>query len=267
MNPEYYLVVPGHRAGDRNEFIAATPDGIRLKRRDGFPRPLSALGLVITLPRLMGLPGCPPDLAQAIMIRSAVYGRRTGATRSPLPPADQDASIDHIAAGVLMVPRSDRWREAVSTALAGHWCDPLWQSGQLPFTALGALKAEACTVHRRLVPLWRRRTRHGRVLSLDADLGDGLSLYDLVTTEVDYLAHTSDGVYEDERLNRVLRGLDPLEQQIVFAYAAGEGTTWTEAAAGAADPEALGERVRRKTRRLAAEQRRRAVQRDSRSDF
>ncbi|MFI6341001.1 hypothetical protein [Streptomyces sp. NPDC050535] len=261
MNPEYYLVVPGRRAGDTNEFIAATPDGIRLKRRAGFPRPLSGIGLIHSLPRLMGLPGCPPDLAQAVMIRSAVYGRRTGATGSLLPPADQDASVDHIAAEVLMVPRSDRWREAVSTALAGPWCDPLWQSGQLPFTALGALKAEACTVHRRLVPLWRRRTRHGRVLSLDADLGDGLSLYDLVTTEVDYLARTADGVYEDERLNRVLRGLDPLEQQVVFAYAEGEGTTWTEAAAGVAEPAAFGERIRRKTKRLAAEQARRTAQR------
>jgi hypothetical protein len=43
----------------------------------------------------------------------------------------------------------------------------------------------------------------------------------------------------------------------------GEGTTWAEAAtsAGAPDPEAFGERVRRKAKRLAAEQRRRAAQR------
>ncbi|MFB7577107.1 hypothetical protein ACIQFZ_40410 [Streptomyces sp. NPDC093064] len=94
----------------------------------------------------------------------------------------------------------------MGTALAGNWSDALWDSGQLPSTALGALKAEARTLHRQLVPLWRRRTQHGRVLSLDASLGDGLSLYDLVAADVDYPAHTVGGVFEDERLNAVLRG-------------------------------------------------------------
>ena len=123
----------------------------------------------------------------------------------------------------------------MSTALIGSWCDPLWQGGWLPVTALGALKAEARTVHRQLVPVWRRRTRHGRVLSLDAELGDGLSLCDVVATEVDLLAHTTGGIFEDERLNRVLRALDPAEQQVVFAYAEGKSTTWSEAAAEAED--------------------------------
>lgn len=35
-----------------------------------------------------------------------------------------------------------------------------------------------------LQPLWRRRTRHGRVLSLDAALGDGLSLHDLIAADI-----------------------------------------------------------------------------------
>ncbi|KUN75399.1 hypothetical protein [Streptomyces griseoruber] len=151
----------------------------------------------------------------------------------------------------------------METALLGDWCAALWSgNGILLSPALDVLKAEARTVHRQLVPIWRRRTRHGRVLSLDADLG-GLSLYDLVVADVDLLAHTTGGVYVDERLNAVLRGLDPTECAVVFAYAEGEGTTWTEAAAqaGAASPEAFGERVRRKVRRLANEQRRRAAQR------
>ncbi|MFJ4633490.1 hypothetical protein [Streptomyces sp. NPDC088847] len=163
----------------------------------------------------------------------------------------------------LPLPRSTRWDEAVHTALSGTWMAPLWESGRLPLTALGALKAEARVIHRQLVPVWRRNTRHGRVLSLDAALGEGLSLYDLVASDVDQLSRISDGVFEDERLNAVLRGLDPAERSAVFAYAEGEGTTWTEAAAaaGATDPEAFGERVRRKTKRLAAEQRRRFGQR------
>ncbi|MEV8047696.1 hypothetical protein AB0P02_28220 [Streptomyces griseoluteus] len=167
---------------------------------------------------------------------------------------------DDIAAEVLTLPRSERWRKAVTTALIGEWCEPLVHDGHLPFTALGALKAEARRVHRQLVPIWRRRTRHGRMLSLDADLGDGLSLYDLVADGVDLLTHTTSGTCEDDRLNAVLRGLDLVERQVVFAYAEGESTIWTEAAAasGAMDPTAFGERVRRKVKRLADEQARRS---------
>ncbi|MCX4862455.1 hypothetical protein [Streptomyces canus] len=108
------------------------------------------------------------------------------------------------------------------------------------------------------------RTRHGRVLSLDAKMGDGLSLHDLVAADVDLLARTLGRVFADERLNRVLRALTPDERQVVYAYAEGEGTTWTEAAAyaEAADPEAFGERVRRKAKRLATEQARRTAQRN-----
>ncbi|MEU9675042.1 MULTISPECIES: hypothetical protein [Streptomyces] len=99
------------------------------------------------------------------------------------------------------------------------------------------------------------------MLSLDADLGSGMSLHELVAADVDLLDRTERGVYEDARLNGVLRGLKPVERQVLFALAEGEGTTWTEAAVatGAADPEELGERVRRKAKRLAAEQKRRAA--------
>lgn len=88
--------------------------------------------------------------------------------------------VNALAVRTLVFRRSERWCEAVSTALLGTWSDPLWSDGHLPTTAIGALKAEARTVHRQLVPVWERRTRHGRVLSLDADLGGGLSLHDLV---------------------------------------------------------------------------------------
>ncbi|GAA5045168.1 hypothetical protein [Streptomyces similanensis] len=174
------------------------------------------------------------------------------------------SSLDLLAKRALVVPRSKRWQEAVSTALLGDWSAPLWSDGHLSPTAIGALKAEARTIHRQLVPVWQRRTRHGRVLSLDAVLGDGISLYDLIAAEADLLPRIAHGVFEDERLNAVLRGLDQVERDIVFAYAEGEGTTWAEAAAfvGSPNPEAIGERVRRKTKRLAAEQRRRLAQRN-----
>ncbi|GGN45289.1 hypothetical protein GCM10011578_097090 [Streptomyces fuscichromogenes] len=165
-----------------------------------------------------------------------------------------------VAARALLLPRSQRWTKAVESALIGTWSDPLWDTGFLPLSALGALRAEARSAHRELVPIWRRRTRHGRVLSLDADLG-GLSLHDLVVADMNLLSRTAGGVFEDERLNAVLRALTSSERAVVFAYAEGEGSTWTEAAsvAGATDPKAFGESVRRKVKRLAAEQRRRGL--------
>ncbi|MEU9397658.1 hypothetical protein AB0D86_47785 [Streptomyces sp. NPDC048324] len=172
-------------------------------------------------------------------------------------------SLLQSAARDLALPYGPQWGEAISTTLLGTWCDPLTATGHLPATTVGALRAEARTRHRQAVPLWRRRTRHGRVLSLDADLGNGLSLHDLVAADVHHLAHTTGCVFDDERLNSVLRGLALAEQRVVLAYAEGEGTTWTEAAAaaGAPDPEGFGERVRRKAKRLADEQRRRHKQR------
>ncbi|MFF3968008.1 hypothetical protein ACFYZI_41460 [Streptomyces griseorubiginosus] len=176
------------------------------------------------------------------------------------------ATIDRFAAQVLGLPRSSqRWREAVTTALLGPWCAPLFHTGYLPSSALGTLRAEARTLHRQLVPLWRRKCHHGRVLSLEAALGDGLSLCDLVANDVDLLTRTAGGVFDDDRLNRVLHGLHPAEQAVLFAYAKGEGTTWTEAASvatdGATEPAAYGERVRRKIKRIATEQKRRTLNR------
>jgi hypothetical protein len=199
---------------------------------------------------------------QSLKLRGRAFGLVEYLCGSTARTLDQSPKeVDSFGARVLVSPRSERWREAVTTAILGDWCDPLLRTGYLSATALGALKAEARAVHRQLVPVWRRGTRHGRVLSLDAALGDGLSLHDLVTADVDLLTHTAGGVYADERLNAVLRGL-PGRAAVVFAYAQGEGTTWMEAAAaaGAADPGAFGERVRRKTKRLATEQRRRIAQ-------
>lgn len=134
--------------------------------------------------------------------------------------------VDEFAKKVLTVPRSSQWAEAISTALLGSWADPLVVTGRLSDTAIGALRADARSLHRSLAPIWRRGTKHGRVLSLDASLGDGLSLYDLVAADIDLLARTLGGVFADERLNRVLRALEPDEQQVVFAYAEDGGTTW-----------------------------------------
>ncbi|MEV5842227.1 hypothetical protein AB0M32_09655 [Streptomyces sp. NPDC051985] len=262
---ESYHVVPA-RAGTEQALVVSSADGVRLGQRSEVP-PDEKWRVQHWYGKRSHLsPDGPPDLVAAIGARGVACGAwppvGLGVETTTYARVETD-STDRVTARVLVLPRSERWREAVTTALLGPWCDPLWRTGQLPTSALGALKAEARALHRQLVPLWRRRTQHGRVLSLDATLGAGLSLYDLVVADVDFLARTAGGVYEDERLNHVLRGLDPAERAVVLAYAEGEGTTWTEAAAaaGAPEPQALGERVRRKTRRLADEQHRRAAQR------
>ncbi|MCX5255146.1 hypothetical protein OOK27_13515 [Streptomyces canus] len=244
--PHYELVTDG---AERQRTVAvvvalSVEDGVRLADRPPARR--------------VDHERCPEsDLGRSLYLRGRISG-----VIDPEPGGTERALVDEFAAKVLAVPRGDQWAEAVSTALLGSWADPLVFTGHLSDTAVGALRAEARGLHRALTPLWRRGTRHGRVLSLDASLGDGLSLYDLVAADVDLLARTLGGVFADERLNRVLRALSPDERQVV--YAEGEGTTWTEAAAcaEAAEPEAFGERVRRKAKRLAAEQARRTAQRN-----
>jgi hypothetical protein len=241
--------------------VTTTEDGVRLRDRAYVRRYFAHHRQT----KSVEVPDDPPDLVQALTIRSLAHGMTSRSMGRMLSPTERGAFVDYVAAKVLVLRRSERWREAVSTALLSDWCEPLWNTGRLPATALVSLKAEARTLHRQLVPVHQRGTRHGRVLSLDAALGDGLSLHDLVTADVDLLTHTAGGVYADERLNAVLRGLEPAERRVVVAYGAAEGTTWAEAAAaaGAVDPEAFGERVRRKTKRLATEQRRRIAQRIS----
>ncbi|MFE4830677.1 hypothetical protein [Streptomyces sp. NPDC056672] len=236
MSGTYLLPALDDPIGDFGLKVRVTEDGVQ------------ALDLQAR-PPMRGTRFPRPELVEALLCRSSAHW--------------PNENIDVFGSKVLTVPRSTRWREAVSMALDGDWCLSLLQTGQLPSTALGALRAEARSLHRQLVPVWRHRTRRGRVLSLDSGLGDGLCLYDLVAADVDLLQHAAQGVFDDERLNAVLRGLDPAERQVVFVYAESEGATWTEAAtvAGATDPQTFGQRVRRKVKRLAREQARRTANR------
>ncbi|WP_329146951.1 hypothetical protein OG275_21235 [Streptomyces niveus] len=194
--------------------------------------------------------GPVPDLMAALEARADALQNR------------QD-KVENFAARVLGVNRSTRWNEAVSTALMGDWTRSLDEHGCLQPEVLGQLRAEVHTIHRQLVPLWRRRVRRSRLLLLDAPLGDGLCLYDLVADRADLSDARLGTAIHDDRLLRIVQHLTSEERLVVIALAAGDGATWTEAAAhaGASDAAAFGERVRRKTRRLAvrAEERRAAA--------
>ncbi|MEJ8653620.1 hypothetical protein WKI65_37650 [Streptomyces sp. MS1.AVA.3] len=172
----------------------------------------------------------------------------------------EDHVVDSFATEVIG-RRGARWREAVSTALLGDWATPLLRGDRLATEAVSHLKTEAERLHRQLMPLWRRRTHGSRLLLLDTPLGDGLSLYDLLVGCPGPGDTVTDAVTDDARLGTVLRALRQDERAVALAWAHNGAGTWAEAAlyAGADDPVAFGERVRRKLKRLAVQERTRAA--------
>jgi hypothetical protein len=76
--------------------------------------------------------------------------------------------------------------------------------------------------------------------------------------------------FDDPRVDAVLAKLTVEERRVAMAWACHCADTWTEAArfGGATDPEAFGERVRRKLKRLGTEytRRRAAALRRARAD-
>lgn len=155
------------------------------------------------------------------------------------------------------------WDEAVSTALLGHWADPLTEGCTLGPDALDVLRGEIRTVHQQLQPIWRRRTggiaRKGRrvegqrILLLETPCGEQVTLRDVLAGACPE-DPTLDLIPADPRLARILAELDADERAVVLALGLVGIGSWTEAAeyVGADDPPTFGERVRRKARRLAA---------------
>jgi hypothetical protein len=125
--------------------------------------------------------------------------------------------------------------------------------------------SEARRIHRELTPVWPRRVAGQRLWSLDAAFGDGLTLHD-VTSGPDPHEVLFGALPDDSRIAAVLAQLKPPERAVAMAWADSEVTSWAEVAADAIAlapdrfsgfaPEALGERVRRKLKRLGAEHKR-----------
>ncbi|MFF8397244.1 hypothetical protein [Streptomyces sp. NPDC016172] len=160
--------------------------------------------------------------------------------------------VDAFAANVLGLRQGKRWQEAVSTALLGDWATPLLAGSSIGPATLAALRAEAQTIHRQLTPLWRRKANGSRVIPLDTPLGDGLTLYDMAADTPAALDLAISWLPEDVQLAAILAPLDAVERRVAVARAHPAVATWEEAAlmVGAPDPAALGNRVRRKLKRL-----------------
>ncbi|MER8188165.1 hypothetical protein [Kitasatospora sp. NPDC094015] len=199
-----------------------------------------------------------PDLACALNAREALSDAKV--QRGPgITELDTDVLVRGLLTHSLCLPTSARWEQAAGDALLGDWVAPLTTDGRLSPLAVGALKAEVRSIHRQLVPLWRRGTRHGRTLSLDIPIGNGLSLYEVLASRPSATELAAAGEPDDPRLAALLRALTPEEGRVVRAWAQRGIATWADAAwsAGAADPQTAGERVRRKVRYLVVEQDRR----------
>lgn len=177
---------------------------------------------------------------------------------------DHDTLIAIGTADLGLRRRSDRWTEALSTAALRDWLKT--ESGEYldPATAVQALRREMFTVHRQLVPLWRRRTYGGRRMwMLEHSFAEGVTLRDVLADTADPADPLFDVIPADRRLASILSDLQPAERSVVLGLGHPGVHTWTEAAehVGVNDPSVFGERVRRKVGRLAAEQRRRRQQR------
>ncbi|WP_328980430.1 hypothetical protein [Streptomyces canus] len=187
-----------------------------------------------------GYDGPAPDVMEAVWAREAAV---TGDTNA----------IDRFASRVLVLRQGGRWREAVSTALLGNWALALDTPDGLPYeSAVAELRTEALVLHRQLTPLWRRKSGGSRVLLLDTPLGDGITLYDLITGSPSPQELALGAEPDDSRLSAVLNALSQEERKVALAWTRPEVATWAEAAAAVTETDAvaLGERVRRKLKRL-----------------
>jgi hypothetical protein len=154
--------------------------------------------------------------------------------------------LDRLLAKELDLPTSEQWLAALEMALMDDALTPV----QLDEDCLTLLRALTRSEHRRLTPLWMRATRGGRVLLSD-QLGFDLAHND--SPEAGLLSKE----IGDERLNSVLARLTQQEQQVVQTWAT-LGGSWVEAAFHVGMAAETGDRVRRKLKRLGAEQIRRA---------
>nr|WP_165987392.1 hypothetical protein [Streptomyces sp. YIM 98790] len=239
-----------HLRDGREMFTVSTPKGRENYQVNNF---VGGVGLSRWLPLMT--PEWPDH--RISQLRAAIAAR-TEAIRTGGSP--DLAMFGRIALGL---NRSDRWTEALSSALLGDWIVPLYDGTGLGWPALGHLRSEARTLHAQLVPLWKRRPGKNRVLPLETPVCNGATLRDLLADRSLPDDPVLDQVPGDRRLAAILAALNPADRAVFIARGHSGVATWADAAAltGSEHPEKDGQRVRRAVRRAVDEFRRRDGQR------
>lgn len=204
----------------------------------------------------------PPALSDAVRARRFALEALPPEDVSTAARARAENPLDEFTRRHLVLPRGPKWQEAVSSAVLDDWTLAMSGGGtSIDDAFVPVIKDDVRRIHRQLVPLWRRRIRGSRVLMLEAPLGEELTLLDLVAGELRMDDLIFETAFDDPRLASVLAGLTEAERAVAMAWAHPAIGTWTEAArfAGAAEPCACGERVRRKLKRLGAKHTQRAA--------
>nr|BEK63609.1 hypothetical protein KPHV_08360 [Kitasatospora purpeofusca] len=159
------------------------------------------------------------------------------------------ATVDEFARTWLDLTRPERWREAVEGALLGEWVQALGTGTVNDAYVTDLLQRHTDTEHRHLRPLWQRKVRGKRTALLGEPVGTDLTVSDLLADHRSPESETLFTELADSRLLAVLRGLAADEQALARAWGS-SGETWNQTALDAGLPAELGERVRRKLKRL-----------------
>lgn len=150
------------------------------------------------------------------------------------------------------------------TALLSGW-ELRVMNAPVDISLLAELRTEAKAVHRQLTPLWERKVCGSRLRLLDAPMSydTSMTLYDMLTGSPGARDLLNGAVSDDPRIVSVLSRLDPVEHAVALAWAEQPTGSWAEAAVdvismdpvrfAGLDPAALGERVRRKLKRLGTQ--------------
>ncbi|MFJ7912708.1 hypothetical protein [Kitasatospora sp. NPDC096204] len=172
---------------------------------------------------------------------------------------DGDAAVvDEFSRAWLGLSDPARWRNAVEMALLGDWVEVLGRGRTSGGEIADLLRHAAHVEHRRLQPLWERKTRGRRTALLSQPIGTGLVVADLLADHRSPELEALKDELTDSRLAAVLRLLADDEAATAYHWADGSDS-WAHAAREAGLPDSYGDRVRRKLKRLGGRHTQRAL--------
>ncbi|KUN25446.1 hypothetical protein AQJ23_16295 [Streptomyces antibioticus] len=201
-----------------------------------------ASGLIVGMLLRLNEVLCRPFLLRPIEAQTAALIARNAVLEG-----DSD-TVDAFTGKVLGKKHPARWREAVEMALLGDWVASLGTGTATKPYVRDLLKRHAAVQHRCLQPVWEGRIKGQSTVLLAQPVDESRTIADLLVThrtpEQDFLA-----TERDVRVSTVLKHLSDAELEMALAWAE-HGDPWPVIANELGQERKLGERVRRKLRRL-----------------